>query len=147
MTDTADRGGCRALLRHAINGLRWKADHMVILGDFNSRSADPEVGSWHCFYALGSQEYPLDHADRRGEAHPPLYVVPPSNPVGMGTYFYEDSGRRGFQTIDFIAVDAGTKASAKSTILTAVAAKSVADTATNRPNLSDHLPVDGSVEI
>ncbi|MBK6532928.1 MAG: hypothetical protein IPF99_26060 [Deltaproteobacteria bacterium] len=55
MESEADRGGSRALLRHAINARRWQAEHRVVLGDFQqSLHNHREIFSWHCFYALSS---------------------------------------------------------------------------------------------
>ncbi|MBK6532927.1 MAG: hypothetical protein IPF99_26055 [Deltaproteobacteria bacterium] len=51
------------------------------------------------------------------------------------------------QVIDFIAVDERSVPGAKSTILAEVAAKGGPNQTTNRPNVSDHLPVEGSIEI
>ncbi len=147
MQSEADRGGSRALLRHAINARRWQAEHRVVLGDFNSHYNHREIFSWHCFYALSSPHLALDHQKRRDEDHPPLHVIAPDNAQTTSTFVHPDSGSSSPQVIDFIAVDERSVPGAKSTILAEVAAKGVRNQTTNRPNVSDHLPVEGSIEI
>lgn len=145
-----DQGGSRALLRHEINQLRLTCDHKVILGDFNSPFDAREVQSWHCFYALSGSSRPLSTegaARRRGIDHPPLYVVRPRNADALGTFVHSDSGSAQDLIVDFIAVDEATRAGSSSEILTTVSAKSIWDPAKQRPGLSDHLPVEGTVHI
>jgi hypothetical protein len=59
-----DRGGARALLRQAINGLTLATDQTVILGDWNSPFLAQDVWSWHCFYALSGSAEPHTQASR-----------------------------------------------------------------------------------
>ena len=65
----------------------------------------------------------------------------------MGTFVHSDTGGTDRVTVDFIAVNEATRSSASSKILTEVAAKSVWDSAEECPTLSDHLPVEGIVDI
>jgi endonuclease/exonuclease/phosphatase family metal-dependent hydrolase len=149
MQDAADRGGSRALLRHAIHNLRLGCDHLVILGDFNSAITSREVRSWHGFYAISDKNQQITApwaARRRGFPHPPLYVVRPMNEP-MGTFVHSDTGGVDRVTVDFIAVDEATRSGASSKILTEVAASPVWDSVDERPSLSDHLPVEGIVDI
>jgi hypothetical protein len=148
--DPSDGGASRALLRHAINQLRFfAADHVVILGDFNSHFGAREMLSWHGFYALSGEAQPLREAaalTRRGFDHPPLHVVRPAN-GGLSTMKLKDSGVNMPNIIDFITVDAKTHANATSQILTTVSGTSVWDAATEKPTPSDHLPVEGEIAI
>jgi endonuclease/exonuclease/phosphatase family metal-dependent hydrolase len=144
-----DRGGSSALLRHAINEIPWRCDHTIVLGDWNRILSAQEVQSLHCFYALREGFSPLDDlslAQRRGFDHPPLYVVEPRN-VAMGTFRFRDSGTNHAKTIDFIAVDKGSHGGSRSEILTTVAAAPVWDTVLAAPSVSDHLPVEGHLQI
>lgn len=144
-----DRGGSSALLRHAINEIPWRSDHTIVLGDWNRILSAQEVQSWHCFYALREGFSPLDEpslAQRRGFDHPPLYIVEPRN-VAMGTFRFRDSATHHAKTIDFIAVDRGSHSGSRSEILTIVAATPVWDTGLAAPSVSDHLPVDGHLQI
>ena len=143
-----DHGGARALLRHAIHALELKFDHQIVLGDFNSSLTSWEVQSWYGFYAL-STNGPItkpSHARRRGFDHPPLYVVRPQN-EHMGTFVHADAGGNEKPAIDFIAVDKAAHAGASSKILTNVAGETVWDFLEERPNPSDHLPVEGRIDI
>ncbi len=149
MKDAEDRGGSRALLRHAINEIPWRCDHTVVLGDWNCLLSAKETQSWHCFYALREGFSPLDKpslAERRGFGHPPLYVVEPRN-VAMGTFRFKDSGTDHAKTIDFIAVDRGSYSSSRSEILTTVATEPVWDSVLAVPSVSDHLPVEGHLPV
>lgn len=149
MQKAEDKGGSRALLRHAINARPIPADHTVILGDWNSDCEAREITSWHCFYALYPRARPLQgnsRKDRRGTAHMPYYVVKPETNGPLGTYTFEDSGVWSTTTIDFIAVDAGTREVMRSAILTLVAMSPVASPE-GVPNLSDHLPVEGTLTL
>ena len=144
-----DRGGSRALLRHAINvnARDSHVDHTVILGDWNSDCEDREITSWHCFYALHPRARPLQgdsRQDRRGTAHMPYYVVMPSKNSSLGTYAFGDTGASDSPRIDFIAVDEGTRQLMRSEVLTEVAASPVASL-DGAPSLSDHLPVEGTL--
>jgi endonuclease/exonuclease/phosphatase family metal-dependent hydrolase len=151
MQKAEDQGGSRALLRQAINAILQRGptcDHTVILGDFNSPIASQEMQSWNCFYVL-SENRPRrgpSYAHRRGLRHAPLYAVSPQNRL-TGTYSLDDSAGTANPTIDFIAVDEGTLHGASSRILTEVATKTVWDFDEERPSLSDHLPVEGFVDI
>jgi hypothetical protein len=151
MQQPQDHGGSRALLRHAINAIlqrKPRCDHTVILGDFNSPIASQEMQSWNCFYVL-SENRPRkgpSFARRRGLDHAPLYAVSPRNKP-TGTYVYDDSSGTTSPVLDFIAVDEGALGGASSRILTEVATKTVWDFEDERPNLSDHLPVEGFVDI
>ncbi|MFO0628900.1 MAG: hypothetical protein U0325_25215 [Polyangiales bacterium] len=147
MQKAEDKGGSRALLRHAINARPIPADHTVILGDWNSDCEAREITSWHCFYALHPRARPLlgdSRQNRCGCAHPPFFVVMPSNNSSLGTYAFGDSGESSSPTIDFIAVDEGTRQLMRAEILTKVAASSVASP-DGAPNVSDHLPVEGTL--
>ncbi|WP_437718154.1 hypothetical protein WMF45_18125 [Sorangium sp. So ce448] len=144
-----DRGGSRALLRHAINEIPWRCDHTIVLGDWNCEWSAPEMQSWHCFYALREGFSPFDEpsfAQRRGFEHPPLYVVQPRN-VAMGTYRFRDSGIVQAKTIDFIAVDKGSYSGTRSQILTTVATTPVWNAALAAPSVSDHMPVEGHLRV
>ncbi|MDO9019908.1 MAG: hypothetical protein Q8S73_01875 [Deltaproteobacteria bacterium] len=149
MQDLADRGGSRALLRQAINEhrLQRRADHLVVLGDFNSAIDDREIRSWHCFYALGRRDRPLGFESRRGVPHPPLYVVRPRNEDDQGTFKYPDSGVDQRPIVDFMVVDEGTREQTSTRILTEISGRPVWDPAGLLPALSDHQPVDGLIEI
>jgi endonuclease/exonuclease/phosphatase family metal-dependent hydrolase len=144
-----DRGGSRALLRHAINEIPWRRDHTIVLGDWNCLLSAHEIQSWHCFYALREGFSPLDEpslAQRRGFDHPPLYVVEPRN-VAMGTFRFRDSGTDHAKTIDFIAVDKGSHSRARPEILTTVASEPIWDPVLAAPTASDHLPVEGHLQV
>jgi endonuclease/exonuclease/phosphatase family metal-dependent hydrolase len=150
MPQPADQGGARALLRHAINAIlqRSPAHHTVVLGDFNSEITSREMQSWNCFYAL-SEHRPRTGPSfrrRRGLDHAPLYAVWPQNKA-MGTFVLDDTGGTSPLTVDFIAVDEETRPRASSRILAEVATKTIWDIEGERPNLSDHLPVEGFVDI
>lgn len=143
-----DHGGSRALLRHAIHALRLGYDHQIVLGDFNSDLESREVQSWYGFYALSSNK-PITKpafARRRGFDHPPLYAVRPLNET-IGTFELRDSGSNETPTVDYVVVDEATRSGANAKILTEVAGKSVWDSVEERPNMSDHLPVEGMVDI
>lgn len=143
-----DHGGSRALLRHAIHALGLTCDHHIVLGDFNSQLTSREVQSWHGFYAISTLA-PVtapSAARRRGFAHPPLYALSPSNNL-IGTFVHDDSGGSERQVLDFIAVDGAARPGAISRILVEVAGASVWDSVEQRPSLSDHLPVEGMVDI
>ncbi len=145
-----DHGGSRGLLRHAINGLRLSCDHTVLLGDFNSALGAREITSWHCFYILSGTHKPQSApilSQRRGVDHPALYAVRPDNADSMGTFRVKDSGANDHPTIDFIATDKGLHETARSKILTTVSAQSIWNAAEDRPIHSDHLPVEGTVNI
>lgn len=151
MQKAEDQGGSRALLRHAINARPQTitADHTVILGDWNSEYDAREITSWHCFYALHPRATPLSAGTlqyRRGYPHPPFYVVMPGNGGWLGTFAFKDSGASSRKTIDFIAVDGHTREVMQSEILTSVASKPVAsDDGTPMPEVSQHLPVEGTL--
>jgi endonuclease/exonuclease/phosphatase family metal-dependent hydrolase len=145
MPEDEDRGGSRALLRHAINERRLVVDHFVLLGDWNSELTSREISSWHCFYALNRNTKKLmkpKQGDRRGREHPPYYVVHPGGNDSLGTFAFCDSGEDSRKTIDFIAADEGSYQRIRSAILTSVASASVA-TPEGEPSVSDHLPVEG----
>jgi endonuclease/exonuclease/phosphatase family metal-dependent hydrolase len=145
-----DQGGSRGLLRQTINELRLKCDNTVVLGDFNSSFTAREITSWHCFYVLSGTHEPHPEAGlakRRGLPHPALYAVRPDNSNGMGTFRRKDTGANEHQTVDFIAVDKGIHEAALSKILTMVSAQSVRDSLEKAPKFSDHLPVEGTVDI
>lgn len=149
MKEAEDRGGSRALLRHALNEIPWRCDCTIVLGDWNCLWSAQETQSWHCFYALREGFLPLDEpclAQRRGFDHTPLYVVEPRN-AAMGTFRFRDSGTNHAKTIDFIAVDKGIHSGARSEILTTVAAASVWNSALATPSVSDHLPVEGHLQV
>lgn len=149
MQHKEDQAGSRALLRHAINELKWTTDHTVILGDWNSHIEAREITSWHCFYALSPKQRALLQpglAQRRGVDHKPYYLVVPQNHAVQGTYDFTDTGGAGPVTLDFIAVDEATRGMATSSILTALAATPVASN-TGAPSLSDHLPVEGTIQL
>jgi endonuclease/exonuclease/phosphatase family metal-dependent hydrolase len=150
MKEAEDRGGSRALLRHAINEISLHCDHTIVLGDWNCHWSARETQSWHCFYALHEGFSPLSgpsFTQRRGFDHPPLYVVEPRN-VSMGTFQFNDSGTNHAKTIDFIAVDKDSRFNnARSEILTTVAATSVWDPGLAAPSVSDHLPVEGHLQV
>jgi len=143
-----DHGGSRALLRHAIHALGLNCDHQLVLGDFNSPMLSREMQSWHGFYALSSNKRLTtpSSARRRGFDHPPLYVVRPSNEP-MGTFAHGDSGGNENPALDFVVVDEATRSGAHAKILTEVAGESVWDSVEERPNVSDHLPVEGMIDI
>jgi hypothetical protein len=108
-----------------------------------------EIASWHCFYALNPNTRPLSQPglrQRRGLDHRPLYVVMPQNHMGKCTFEFEDTGRDERVIIDFIAVDEGSFQQATSNILTSLATVKVVS-ATGSPSLSDHLPVEGIIQI
>lgn len=149
MKEAEDRGGSRALLRHAINEIPWRCDHTVVLGDWNGLLSAREMQSWHCFYALREGFLPFDGSSlvqRRGFDHPPLYIVEPRN-VAMGTFRFRDSGTNHAKTIDFIAVDKGSYNGSRSEILTTVAAEPIWDSVLAAPTASDHLPVEGHLQV
>ena len=148
MPHTQDHGGARALLRHAIHALGFTHDHQIVLGDFNSSLRSRELQSWYGFYALSDND-PVTrpaYERRRGFAHPPLHIVRPSNEP-QGTFVQGDVGGREKPTVDFIAVDKLSHTGATSKILVAVEGASVWDSLQGRPSLSDHLPVEGMVDI
>lgn len=149
MKEAEDRGGSRALLRHAINEIPWRGDHTIVLGDWNCHWSAQEIQSWHCLYALRDGFAPLDEpslVQRRGFDHPPLYVVEPRN-VAQGTFRFRDSGTNHAKTIDFIAVDKGSHRGTRSAILTTVAAESIWNRVLAAPSVSDHLPVEGVLRV
>lgn len=149
MKEAADRGGSLALLRHAINEIPWRCDHTIFLGDWNCLWSAQEMQSWHCFYAFREGFSPLveaSRAQRRGFDHPPVYIVEPRN-VAMGTFRFRDSGTHHAKTIDFIAVDRGSHSGSRSEILTTVAATPVWDSVLVSPSVSDHLPVEGYLQV
>jgi hypothetical protein len=152
MRHPEDHGAFRALLRHAINELRFACDYQVVLGDFNSAIDSHEIRSPHCFYALAGPDIYWGNTSltsRRGVPHVPFYTVMPANSVdgNMGTFVLKDYGTRRMPIVDFIAVDDATRAGANSNILTTMLGKSLWDLTKMQPALSDHLPVEGSVDI
>ncbi|HRI70245.1 MAG TPA: endonuclease/exonuclease/phosphatase family protein [Polyangium sp.] len=150
-----DRAGCRALLRQAINERRLEADHVVIMGDWNSEPHKEELNAYHTFYALPSNKDPLRRQswdERRGLKHPPFYVPQPHDPHKRGgTYLHkpsQDNQCPEYYLYDFIAFRDKKSISTQSPqILTQLVAKDVWDDAKQEPCVSDHLPVEGFLAI
>lgn len=146
-----DAGGTRALLRQAINELRYleRHDHVIVLGDFNSHYAAREILSWHGFYALSGMFRPFDHPSartRRNTEHAPLFVIEPRNRA-QSTIRLADSGSSGPQIVDFIAVDRQTSERVQSQVLVQIAGTSVWNANDARPAVGDHLPVQGELRL
>ena len=65
----------------------------------------------------------------------------------MGTFQFRDSGTIHAKTIDFIAVDERSHPGSSSEILTTVASEPVWNVTLAAPTASDHLPVEGHLEV
>jgi len=150
-----DRAGCRALLRQAINERRLEADHIVIIGDWNSEPHKDELNAYHTFYALPSSKTPQTRESwekRRGLEHPPFHVRRPHDPHGRGgTYLHtppQNNQCAEYCLYDFIAFrDKKSFSIQEPQILTQLVAKDVWNDAEQRPCVSDHLPVEAFLAL
>ncbi len=153
--ELVDRAGSRALLRQAINSKRVNADHVVIMGDWNSEPHEDELNAYHCFYTLHWSRDAQTRDSwqrRRGLEHPPFYVPPHHDPHGRGGTFVhtplQKNQVKSYHLYDFIAFrDKTSISSNKPRVLTQLVAKDVWNDAEQRPSVSDHLPVEGFLAL
>jgi hypothetical protein len=147
MHSAQEHGGSRALLRHAIDGLPWPREDTIIMGDFNSDIRDVEMSSWHCFYALNSNDLGLKRMRRRGMGHEPLRMVAPRNGGDIGSHFYATSGGGSYKTLDYFIVSEGLRASAEAVILPSLMDTELLQLENSQITIGDHLPVEGMVHL